>query len=89
MVAAALLPLAGTLGYILCTGQFRLAAGAAALLAVTVCVDLSAQLVFLSQGIKARTWIERRAAMQSGKISLVIACSLPVLLIAVIYWRQK
>jgi len=90
MVAVALLPPATTLGYMVGTGQLRLAAGAAALLAVNiVCVNLSAQLVFLTKGIKPRTWIERRAAQQSARLSLAIACGLLALLIGIVYWRQN
>jgi uncharacterized membrane protein len=89
MVAVALLPPAVTLGYMLGTAQFQLAAGAAALLAANiVCINLSAQLVFLYKGIKPRTWIELRAAKQSTNISLAIACSLLAVLIALIYWQQ-
>jgi uncharacterized hydrophobic protein (TIGR00341 family) len=89
MVAVALLPPAVTLGYMLGTAQLPLAAGAAALLAANiVCVNLSAQLVFLYKGIKPRTWIELRAAKQSTKISLAIACSLLAVLVALIYWQQ-
>lgn len=76
MVAVALLPPAATLGYILGTARLRFAAGAAALLAVNiVCVNLSAQLVFLFKGIKPRTCTERRAAQQPTEISLAIACT--------------
>ena len=70
--------------------QLRLAAGAAALLAVNiVCVNLSAQLVFFSKGIKPRTWIERRAAKQSIKISLAITCGLLAILLGVVFWQQQ
>lgn len=90
MVAVALLPPAATLGYLLGTAQLRLAASAAALLAVNiVCVNLSAQLVFFSKGIKPRTWIERRAAQQSIKIGLMIAGALLAVLIAIVYWGQR
>lgn len=89
MVAVALLPPAATLGYMLGAAQLRLAAGAAALLAVNVvCVNLSAQLVFLSKGLKPRTWIERRSAQQSVRISLAIGCGLLAVLIAVVYWQH-
>lgn len=89
MVAVALLPPAATLGYMIGEARFDLAAGAAALLAVNiVCVNLAAQLVFLSKGIKPRTWIERRSAEQSVRISLAIAGSLLALLIAIVYWRN-
>ncbi len=89
MVAVALLPPAATFGYMLGTGRLGLAGGAAELLAVNiVCVNLAAQLVFFSKGIKPRTWIERRAAQQSIKIGLAIACGLLAVLVAVVYWRQ-
>ena len=89
MVAVALLPPAATLGYMLGTVQLNLAAGAAALLAVNlVCVNLSAQLVFVAKGIKPRTWLDRRAAHQSTKISLAITGSLLAILVAVIYWQK-
>jgi uncharacterized hydrophobic protein (TIGR00341 family) len=90
MVAVALLPPAATLGYMLGTAQLRLAAGAAALLAVNiVCVNLSAQLVFLVKGIKPRTWLERRAAQQSTRISLAVTGGLLAILIAIVYWQQS
>jgi uncharacterized hydrophobic protein (TIGR00341 family) len=89
MVAVALLPPAVTLGYMLGAGQLRLAGGAAGLLAINiVCVNLSAQLVFLSKGIKPRTWLERRAAQESTRIGLGIAFVLLVVLTAVVYWRR-
>lgn len=90
MVAVALLPPAVTLGYMLGTAQFGLAAGAAALLAVNVVsVNLSAQLVFLSKGIKPRTWLQRRAAKQSIRISLAIGCGLLALLIGIVTWQHS
>jgi uncharacterized hydrophobic protein (TIGR00341 family) len=90
MVAVALLPPAATLGYMLGAGRLYFAAGAAALLAVNiVCVNLSAQIVFLAKGIKPRRWIERRGARQSIKISLAVAGGLLAALIAIVYWQQK
>jgi len=89
MVAVALLPPAATLGYMLGTAQLPLAAGAASLLAVNiVCVNLSAQLVFLVKGIKPRTWLERRAAHESIRISLAVTGTLLAILIAIVYWEQ-
>lgn len=89
LIAVALLPPAVTLGYMLGIAQFGLAGGAAALMAVNiVCVNLSAQLVFVSKGIKPRTWIERRAAQQSVEIGLTITGTLLAALIAVVYWQQ-
>jgi uncharacterized hydrophobic protein (TIGR00341 family) len=90
MVAVALLPPAVTLGYMLGALQLRLAGGAAALLAVNVvCVNLAAQLVFVSKGIKPRTWIERRAAKESVRIGLAIACCLLAVLVAIVYWQRQ
>jgi uncharacterized hydrophobic protein (TIGR00341 family) len=90
MVAVALLPPAATLGYMLGGGQLRLAAGAAGLLAVNiVCVNLSAQLVFISKGIKPRTWIERRGARQSIRISLAVGVLLLAVLVGVIFWTKR
>jgi uncharacterized hydrophobic protein (TIGR00341 family) len=89
MVAVALLPPAVTLGYMLGFGDLAHAWGAAALLAVNiVCVNLSAQLVFLTKGIKPRTWIERRAAQQSTVIGLGVTLALLAVLIGVIYLRH-
>jgi uncharacterized hydrophobic protein (TIGR00341 family) len=89
MVAVALLPPAVTLGFMLGARHFYLAGGAATLLAVNiVCVNLSAQVVFLSKGIKPRTWIERRGAKQSVTIGLAIASSLLAALVAMIYWKR-
>ena len=66
MVAVALLPPTATLGMTLATGQQQLASGAALLMAVNVvCVNLSANLVFLFKGVRPRTWLEKRKARQS------------------------
>ena len=89
MVAVALLPPAVTFGYMVGAGQVDLAAGAAALLAVNiVCVNLSAQVVFLFKGIKPRTWIERRAAQQSVHVGLALTSSLLLALMAIVYWHR-
>jgi uncharacterized hydrophobic protein (TIGR00341 family) len=85
MVAVALLPPTATLGMVLASGQFEMAAGAALLLAVNiVCVNLSANLVFLVKGVRPRTWIEKRKARQSAVwIGLFWAVALAVLLFTV------
>lgn len=90
MVAVALLPPAVTLGYTIGTGYLGETIGAAALLAVNiVCVNLAAQIVFISKGIKPRTWIERRAAQQSVRVGLAIALGLLAVLVAIVYWRSR
>ncbi len=85
MVAVALLPPTATLGMVLAAGQIEMAAGAALLLAVNVvCVNLSANLVFLFKGVRPRTWIEKRKARQSAAwIVFFWVVALAVLLFAV------
>ena len=66
MVAVAILPPTAALGMMLASGQFGLATGAGLLLAANVvCVNLSANLVFLVKGVRPRTWLEKRKARQS------------------------
>ncbi|WP_019594165.1 TIGR00341 family protein [Thioalkalivibrio sp. ALM2T] len=66
MVAVALLPPAATVGIMLGSGEFSAAYMAALLLAVNVvCVNLSAKLVFLYQGVRPRGRAQRAAAAQS------------------------
>jgi len=90
MVAVALLPPTATVGLMLGSGQFTLAGGAALLLAVNiVCVNLAAKTVFLTRGIKPRTWLEKRKAKQSMTTYIVFwVVSLLVLLVA-IYLRSQ
>ena len=85
MVAVALLPPTATLGMVLASGQYQLASGAALLLAVNVvCVNVSANLVFLFKGVRPRTWLEKRKAQQSVFwIGLFWMIALAVLLFAV------
>ncbi len=67
MVAVALLPPTAALGMMLASGQPELAIGAGLLLAANiVCVNLSANLVFLIKGVRPRTWLEKRKARQSA-----------------------
>jgi uncharacterized hydrophobic protein (TIGR00341 family) len=90
MVAVALLPPTATLGMMLGSGQFDLAAGAALLLAVNVvCVNLAAKLMFLYKGVKPRTWLEKRKARQSMvTYTLIWVVTLSILLVA-IFLRQR
>jgi len=85
MVAVALLPPTATLGMVLASGQHQLASGAALLLAVNiVCVNISANLVFLFKGVRPRTWLEKRNARQSVVwIGVFWAIALAVVLFAV------
>ncbi len=88
MVAVALLPPAATIGIMVGSGNWTYAVGAAMLLAVNVvCVNLSAQAVFLWKGIRPNTWLERRAAKNATAINLAVWGVLLAALIAVIVAR--
>ena len=88
MVAVALLPPAATLGLMLGAGQTDLAYGAAFLLAVNiVAINLSAKLGFLIQGIKPRTWLEKKKAKQSMQSYILIWVLTLAALLLVIYFH--
>mgnify|MGYP000954988944 FL=1 len=71
MVSVALLPPAACFSILLANGKFELAFGAFLLLIInTVCVQLAGNLVFISQGIRARTFEEREEA--KGNIRIFI-----------------
>jgi uncharacterized hydrophobic protein (TIGR00341 family) len=85
MVAVALLPPVLTMGVMAGYGQWGLAAGAGLLLMVNVvCVNLSAQLVFLLKGIKPRSWLEKRAARESAAVTITVWVLWLAVLVAVI-----
>lgn len=86
MVAVALLPPAATFGIMLAAGETNLAIGAFTLLAVNiVCVNLSAKFIFLTRGITARTWSEKKGAKQGMIISMLVWIALLSVLSFVIY----
>jgi uncharacterized hydrophobic protein (TIGR00341 family) len=86
MVAVALLPPAATAGIMLGAGQFNLAAGAMLLLAVNVvCVNLTAQLIFLFKGVRPRTWLEKKKARQSYTLFILFWLTMLAALVSVIY----
>ena len=88
MVAVALLPPAATMGLMLGAGQTDLAYGAAFLLAVNiVAINLSAKLGFLIQGIKPRTWLEKKKAKQSMQSYIIIWVLTLATLLLVIYFH--
>ncbi|MGM0585218.1 MAG: TIGR00341 family protein [Pseudomonadota bacterium] len=73
MVSVALLPPAAAVGLMLAAGETDRALGAALLLATNVvCVNLAGQVVFLLRGVRPRTWLERREAVGSVGISLLV-----------------
>jgi len=90
MVAVALLPPAATLGLMLGSGNFTLAAGAGLLLAINiVCVNLSSNLVFLVKGISPRSWMEKQKAKKSMIIYVVGWLVMLGLLMYFIYLRDS
>jgi uncharacterized hydrophobic protein (TIGR00341 family) len=90
MVAVALLPPAAVFGMMVGNAQYQLAIGALLLLSINiVCVNMSAQFVLLIQGVRPRTWYEKRKANQSKLINILILFLLLIILITVIIIRQK
>jgi len=89
MVAVALLPPAAVLGLTLGAGEFRHAAGAAILLAVNlVCVNLAAQVVLVSRGVRPSSWWQKKEAHQSLVLNLTLLGILLLILLAVIYLQS-
>ncbi len=89
MVAVALLPPAAVFGMMLGSMQFHYAIGALLLLAVNVvCVNIAAQIVFMYQGIRPRTWLEQQKAHQSKKINLFIWILLLFLIVLIMVVRE-
>lgn len=88
MVAVALLPPAMAVGLMLGQAQLHPALGAAILLTVNVvCVNLSAQVVFLFKGMKPRTWLQQQGARQSAMVNAMFWILMLLLLLAVITMR--
>jgi uncharacterized hydrophobic protein (TIGR00341 family) len=90
MVAVALLPPTASIGMMLAAGRFDLALGATTLLAVNiVCINLSAQAVFLISGLRPRLWAEKIVARRSVLVSAGVWCVLLAMLVAVIWVRHR
>ncbi|WP_416898965.1 MAG: TIGR00341 family protein [Minwuia sp.] len=90
MVAVALLPPAATVGIMLGWSEWKLAADALLLLAVNVvCVNLSAQLIFRTKGIRPRTWFEAKKAKWSIRINLAVWTVLLIALAAIIVFKTR
>jgi uncharacterized hydrophobic protein (TIGR00341 family) len=89
MVAVALLPPAAAAGIMLGAREYYNASGAMLLLIVNiVSVNLAAVLVFRTQGIKPRTWLEQRSARQSVLVSLAVWTMLLIVMGVVIFFRK-
>ena len=87
MVAVALLLPITAMGLTLGAGSYKLAAGAGLLFAVNiVCVNLSANIVFVLKGIRPRRWFEKQKARRSvlwqlffwGVLLLIVALAIYV-----------
>ena len=90
MVAVALLPPAATAGIMLGAGRYELAIGAVLLLAVNVvCVNLSANIVFLLKGVRPRTWLEKKNARQSYVLFLLVWLISLLILTGVIFYKFR
>ena len=88
MVAVALLPPAVTLGLMLGNGNFKLAVGAAILLAVNiVCVNLASNVVFFFKGIRPRTWWEQAKAKRAMATYALVWLTILIILVALLWLR--
>jgi uncharacterized hydrophobic protein (TIGR00341 family) len=89
MVAVALLPPAAAIGLMLGAGHRELAVGAALLLAINVvCVNLSAQIVFVLRGVTPRTWFEKKAAQRAVLINAGVWFLLLLALVGLLVLRR-
>lgn len=90
MVSVALLPPAATLGIMFAAHKFDLAIGAAMLLGANIaCINVAAQIVFISKGIWPRRWHERKSAKKAVVVNMVTWIVLLVILVGIIYLRQS
>ncbi|MCB1364448.1 MAG: TIGR00341 family protein [Rhodobacteraceae bacterium] len=88
MVAVALLPPTVAVGIYLGLGLPGPASGAALLVSVNiVCVNLAAQIVMISRGIRPRTWYEKKGARKATIINATVWFSLLVALAALLWIR--
>ena len=89
MVAVALLPPAAAFGALLGMGRWEDAIGAGMLLAINiVCVNLAAQVLLLTRGVKPRTWYEKKGATQSMRATILVWVALLLVLAVMIFIRK-
>lgn len=89
MVAVALLPPLVTLGMLLGSGHYSLAAGAFLLLAANViCVNLAGVTTFLAQGVRPRTWWEADRARKATRKAIALWTAALAVLAVVLYLAQ-
>ncbi len=88
MVAVALLPPMVATGLLLGSGMYDLAFGAAVLtVTYIICVNLAGVLTFIMQGIKPKSFRERREGEELSRYAIVIWISLLILLAVIIYYQ--
>jgi uncharacterized hydrophobic protein (TIGR00341 family) len=72
MVSVALLSPAATLGIMVAAHKFDLAVGAAMLLGANIAsINIAAQIVFISKGIRPRRWHERKSAEKAVVVNIM------------------
>lgn len=88
MVAVALLPPMVATGLLLGSGQYNLALGAA-LLTVTyiICVNLAGVLTFVLQGIKPKSFTERRDGEELSRYAIIIWIAMLIGLSLIIFYQ--
>jgi uncharacterized hydrophobic protein (TIGR00341 family) len=88
MVAVALLPPMVATGLLLGSGYYELAWGAA-LLTITyiICVNLAGVLTFVLQGIKPKSFTERREGEELSRYAIIIWIGMLVLLSLIIFYQ--
>ncbi len=90
MVAVALLPPTVSFGMLMGSAQYTHAMGALQLLLVNViCVNLSAVLTFLIQGVRPLTWWQADRAKKSTSIAITLWVALLLILAVTIYFSRS
>ncbi|MGD2132220.1 MAG: TIGR00341 family protein [Maricaulaceae bacterium] len=87
MLAVALVPPAAAMGLYAGGGEPGFAARAGVLLAANVvCINLSAQAVYLWMGVRPRTWLERLSAKRATRVTTIFWAALLIALVALILY---
>jgi uncharacterized hydrophobic protein (TIGR00341 family) len=90
MVAVALLPPLVTMGLLLGSAQFVLAAGALWLLLTNIIsINLAGVVTFWAQGIQPTTWWEATIARRATRISIISCGALLVVLVLLILFAKR
>ena len=91
MVAVALLPALVNSGLLAGAGYGERAVGALLLfIGNVICVNLAGVITFLANGIRPRTWWEKKKAKRLSTIAVVVWIALLLLLVAALYiWQHK